>query len=101
MKCPEAPAQQAGDESIPLAGVCPGGEDPAPKHPEGMVWETSPTGEPSSSKVNSQAGRFLAAQAQVSLLSRQEANVGTVWFCHNTVPENCRLGKGFPQKPYK
>lgn len=53
MKCPEAPAQQAGDESTPLAGVY-----PAPSHPEGVVWETSPTGEASSSKVISQAGRF-------------------------------------------
>lgn len=99
MKCP--PAQQTGDESNPLAS-----EEPAPNPLEGVVWETSPAGEASSSKVNSQADRFLAAQAQVSLLSRQEANIGAVWFCHKTerekssVPENCRLGKGFPQKPY-
>lgn len=78
MKCPEAPAQQAGDVSIPLAGVYPGGEDLAPNHPEGVVWETSSKGEASSCKVNSQAGRLLAAQAQVSLLYRQESNVGRV-----------------------
>lgn len=45
MKWQEAPAQQTGDESIPLAGVYPRGKDPAPNDPEGEIWETSPTGQ--------------------------------------------------------
>lgn len=75
---------------------------PCPEQPAGWWWGHSPCrwvprrwgtcfkppeGETSSSKAKSQAGGFLPALAQVSLLDRREVHVGRVWFCHNTERE--------------